>query len=91
MSSALEKLRRELPWRHHRTGPRGVRVREAVGLRDRAARRYVVRPASVQDVQAAVRFAAGTGLALSVRGGGHGFQGFAHQRRRRRDRPRRPR
>ena len=28
-------------------------------------------------MQAAVRFAAGTGLALSVRGGGHGFQGFA--------------
>jgi FAD/FMN-containing dehydrogenase len=37
---------------------------------------YVVRPESVQDVQAAVRFAAGMGLALSVRGGGHGFQGF---------------
>jgi len=36
----------------------------------------VVRPATVEDVQAAVRLAAGTGLALSVRGGGHGFQGF---------------
>jgi len=36
----------------------------------------VLRPASVADVQAAVRFAAGSGLALSVRGGGHGFPGF---------------
>ncbi len=37
----------------------------------------VVRPASVRDVQAAVGFAAGAGLVLSVRGGGHGFQGFS--------------
>ncbi len=37
---------------------------------------YVVRPAGVEGVQAAVRFAARAGLALSVRGGGHGFQGF---------------
>ena len=38
---------------------------------------YVVRPAGVEDVQAAVRFATHAGLVLSVRGGGHGFQGFA--------------
>jgi FAD/FMN-containing dehydrogenase len=38
---------------------------------------YVLRPASVADVQAGVRFAVGTGLRLSVRGGGHGFAGFA--------------
>jgi FAD/FMN-containing dehydrogenase len=38
---------------------------------------YVVRPGSVPDVQAAVRFAARAGLAPAVRGGGHGFQGFA--------------
>jgi FAD/FMN-containing dehydrogenase len=37
---------------------------------------YVLRPASVEDVQAAVRFAAGAGLVLSVRGGGHSFAGF---------------
>ncbi len=37
---------------------------------------YVLRPLSVQDVQAAVRFVARTGLALSVRGGGHSFAGF---------------
>ncbi len=38
---------------------------------------YVLRPHNVGDVQAAVRFATGTGLMLSVRGGGHGFPGFA--------------
>ncbi len=37
---------------------------------------YVLRPLSVRDVQAAVGFAAGSGLALSVRGGGHSFAGF---------------
>ena len=37
---------------------------------------YVLRPATVEDVQAGVTFASEAGLALSVRGGGHGFQGF---------------
>jgi len=37
---------------------------------------YVLRPASVADVQAAVRFAADADLELSVRGGGHAFSGF---------------
>ena len=36
----------------------------------------VLRPAHVADVQAAVAHAARSGLALSVRGGGHGFAGF---------------
>lgn len=36
----------------------------------------VLRPASVADVRAAVRFAAAAGLPLSVRGGGHSFAGF---------------
>ncbi|WP_433023039.1 FAD-binding oxidoreductase [Kribbella sp. CA-294648] len=36
----------------------------------------VLRPASVADVQAAVRFAVESGLKLSVRGGGHSFPGF---------------
>ncbi|WP_275004011.1 FAD-binding oxidoreductase [Promicromonospora iranensis] len=36
----------------------------------------VLRPRSVGDVQAAVRFAVGSGLALAVRGGGHSFPGF---------------
>lgn len=33
-------------------------------------------PANVGDVQAGVRFAARTGLLLSVRGGGHALSGF---------------
>jgi FAD/FMN-containing dehydrogenase len=37
---------------------------------------YVLRAASVRDVQAGVRFARESGLDLSVRGGGHGFSGF---------------
>ncbi|MFI5893641.1 FAD-binding oxidoreductase [Actinoplanes sp. NPDC051513] len=37
---------------------------------------FVVRPGSVRDVQAAVTFAAGWDLKLSVRGGGHSFVGF---------------
>jgi FAD/FMN-containing dehydrogenase len=37
---------------------------------------YVLRPKSVGDVRAGVRFAASTGLPLSVRGGGHSFPGF---------------
>jgi FAD/FMN-containing dehydrogenase len=36
----------------------------------------VLRPEHGEDVQAAVSFAASTGLALSVRGGGHSFSGF---------------
>jgi hypothetical protein len=38
---------------------------------------YVLRPKSVEDVQAGVRFAAEAGLVLSVRGGGHSFPGFS--------------
>jgi FAD/FMN-containing dehydrogenase len=37
---------------------------------------YVLRPTSVEDVQAAVAFTRDQGLALAVRGGGHGFAGF---------------
>jgi FAD/FMN-containing dehydrogenase len=38
---------------------------------------YVLRPMNVDDVRAAVRFAADVGRALSVRGGGHAFAGFS--------------
>jgi FAD/FMN-containing dehydrogenase len=38
---------------------------------------HILRPKTLPDVQAAVRFAARTGRSLSVRGGGHGFPGFA--------------
>ena len=75
MSSALETLRRDF----------GGDIIEPGGAEYESASRsvlasgspaYVLRPASVGDVQAAVSFAAGAGLALSVRGGGHGFPGF---------------
>jgi FAD/FMN-containing dehydrogenase len=36
----------------------------------------VLRPRGGSDVRAAVRFAADSGFALAVRGGGHGFPGF---------------
>lgn len=38
--------------------------------------RFVLRPRSTSDVQAAVRLAAGADLPLSIRGGGHSFPGF---------------
>jgi FAD/FMN-containing dehydrogenase len=75
MSSALEGLRRTF----------GGDIIEPGGAEYESASRsvlasgspaYVLRPKSVGDVQAAVRFAAGEGLVLSVRGGGHGFPGF---------------
>ncbi|TDO58202.1 FAD/FMN-containing dehydrogenase [Kribbella sp. VKM Ac-2571] len=37
---------------------------------------YVLRPTTVEDAQKAVRYAAGSGLPLAVRGGGHAFPGF---------------
>ena len=75
MSSAVEKLRREFRGDIIEPGqPAYESARRSVFVTGSPA--YVVRPASVHDVQAAVGFAAGTGLALSVRGGGHGFQGF---------------
>ena len=75
MSSALETLRRDF----------GGDIIEPGGAEYESASRsvlttgspvYVLRPGTVGDVQAGVRFAAGTGLVLSVRGGGHGFPGF---------------
>ena len=75
MSSALETLRRDF----------GGDMIEPGGAEYESASRTllasgnpacVLRPGSVGDVRAGVRFAAGTGLVLSVRGGGHGFAGF---------------
>lgn len=37
---------------------------------------HVLRPRNVDEVRAGVRFASDAGLALAIRGGGHGFQGF---------------
>jgi FAD/FMN-containing dehydrogenase len=75
MSSALETLRRDF----------GGDIVEPGGAEYESARRsvlasgspaYVLRPGSVEDVQAGVRFAVAAGPVLSVRGGGHGFPGF---------------
>ncbi|WP_283136169.1 FAD-binding oxidoreductase [Rhizohabitans arisaemae] len=75
MSSALETLRRDF----------GGDIIEPGEAEYESARRSVLasgspacvlRPGSVGDVQAGVGFAAGAGLSLSVRGGGHGFPGF---------------
>ncbi|MEU7855899.1 FAD-binding oxidoreductase [Nonomuraea sp. NPDC049141] len=75
MSSELEILRRDF----------GDDIIEPGGTEYESASRsilasgspaYVLRPKTVADVQAAVGFAAGTGLPLSVRGGGHSFPGF---------------
>lgn len=75
MSSALETLRPDF----------GGDIIEPGGAEYESASRsvlasgspaYVLRPRSVGDVQAGVRFAADAGLLLSVRGGGHGFPGF---------------
>ncbi|MGW2095854.1 FAD-binding oxidoreductase [Promicromonospora sukumoe] len=75
MTSALDTLRRDFGGDIIEPGDAGyeaaARSRLVAG-----SPAYVLRPKAVADVQAAVRFASGSGLALSVRGGGHGFAGF---------------
>jgi FAD/FMN-containing dehydrogenase len=75
MTSALDALRRDFDGD----------IIEPDGAEYESARRsvlvsgspaHVLRPTSVNDVQAGVAFAVGAGLVLSVRGGGHGFTGF---------------
>ncbi len=75
MTSALEILRRQFAGdiiepdgAEYETARRSVLVSGSPA--------HVLRPTSVAEVQAGVAFAAGTGLVLSVRGGGHGFPGF---------------
>ncbi|MEV0894127.1 FAD-binding oxidoreductase [Promicromonospora sp. NPDC050262] len=76
MTSALDTLRRDFGGDIIEPGDADyesvARSRLVVG-----SPAYVLRPKTVGDVQAAVRFAAGSGLALSVRGGGHSFPGFS--------------
>ncbi|TDU84445.1 FAD/FMN-containing dehydrogenase [Kribbella voronezhensis] len=75
MSSSLETLRR---------GFDGDLIEPGAAEYEAASRSVltagspavVLRPASVAGVQAGVRYAAGSGLVLSVRGGGHAFAGF---------------
>ncbi|MBE3012792.1 FAD-binding oxidoreductase [Microbispora sp. NEAU-D428] len=75
MNSALEILRRDFGGDIVEPGAPGYASasRSVVASGSPAC---VLRPRSVGDVQAGVRFAADTGLALSVRGGGHAFAGF---------------
>ncbi len=75
MSSAVEDLRREFDG--DIIEPGGAEYDAASGSVLVAGSPVVVlRPSSVADVQKAVRFAADSGLELSVRGGGHAFAGF---------------
>jgi len=78
VSSPLENLQ------HLRRGFNGDIIEPGVAEYEAASRTilvpgspaFVLRPKSAGDVRAAVRFSAGTGLPLAVRGGGHGFPGF---------------
>ena len=75
MNSAVETLRREFGGDIIEPGDAEYAAASGSILAP-GSPAYVVRPGSVADVQAAVRFAADTGLELSVRGGGHAFAGF---------------
>jgi FAD/FMN-containing dehydrogenase len=75
MSSAIDNLRRDFGGDIIEPGAAEYESasRAVLALGSPA---HVLRPKTVGDVQAAVRFAAGSGLSLSVRGGGHSFPGF---------------
>ncbi|WP_329484145.1 FAD-binding oxidoreductase [Kribbella sp. NBC_01484] len=75
MNSAVETLRREFGGDIIEPGDAEYAAASGSILAS-GSPAYVVRPGSIVDVQAAVRFAADTGLELSVRGGGHAFAGF---------------
>ena len=75
MSTAPEALRRDFGGDIIEPGDDGYDAASRTVLAA-GSPAYVVRPASVRDVQAAVTFARDEGLALAVRGGGHGFAGF---------------
>ncbi|RFU39572.1 FAD-binding oxidoreductase [Actinomadura logoneensis] len=75
MTSALENLRRDFGG--DIIEPGGAEYGTAAhALLAQGSPAYVLRPESVDDVRAGVRFAAEAGLALAVRGGGHAFAGF---------------
>jgi FAD/FMN-containing dehydrogenase len=75
MTSALETLRRDFDGDIIEPGGPGYDAASRTQLAG-GSPAYVLRPRTVGDVQAAVRHAAGSGLALSVRGGGHSFPGL---------------
>ena len=75
MSSALETLRRDFGGDIIEPGGAEYESASRSGLAS-GSPAHVLRPKSIADVQAGVRFAASAGLVLSVRGGGHSFAGF---------------
>jgi FAD/FMN-containing dehydrogenase len=75
MNSALETLRRDFGGDIIEPGEAEYESASRSVLASGHPAR-VLRPGSVADVRAGVRFAASSGLFLSVRGGGHGFPGF---------------
>ena len=75
MSSALATLRRDFGGDIIEPGGTGYESASRSVLAT-GSPAHVLRPKSVGDVRAGVRFAADAGLLLSVRGGGHGFPGF---------------
>jgi FAD/FMN-containing dehydrogenase len=75
MSTALDTLRRDFGGDIIEPGDAGYELASRTVL-VAGSPAYVVRPASIGDVQAGVAFATAAGLPLSVRSGGHGFAGF---------------
>ncbi|NUW33262.1 FAD-binding oxidoreductase [Nonomuraea sp. SMC257] len=75
MSTALETLRRDFGGDIIEPGAAEYEPASRSVLAS-GSPAFVLRPGSVEDVRAAVRFAAEAGLVLSVRGGGHAFAGF---------------
>jgi FAD/FMN-containing dehydrogenase len=75
MNSALETLRRDFGGHIIEPGGAGYESASSTVLFP-GSPGYILRPETIRDVQAAVRFAASSGLLLSVRGGGHSFAGF---------------
>ena len=76
MSSALDTLRRDFGGDIIEPGDAAYELASRSVLAQ-GSPTCVLRPTSVGDIQAAVRFAAAAGTPLSVRGGGHSFPGFS--------------
>ncbi|HYJ67684.1 MAG TPA: FAD-binding oxidoreductase [Nocardioidaceae bacterium] len=75
MSSALEILRRDFGGDIIEPGEAEYESASRTVLAA-GSPAYVLRPESVGDLRAGVKFAAGAGHVLSARGGGHSFAGF---------------
>jgi len=75
MSTTLDTLRREFSGDIIEPGDAAYELASRTVLAQ-GTPAYVLRPATVADVQAAVSFAGTTGLTVAVRSGGHSFPGF---------------